>query len=141
MSSSRARQQGLSSAFGYDEVVSRQRLTVVTAAALLACVPAAVSCTSSCTTSDVPAFEVRVADARTRQAICDADVVVRDGAFVSVTPMIGCFRNGPGERAGHYVVHVARDGYVAQDVELTISENECHVNAQHVTVNLEPAPP
>lgn len=119
--------------------MTRAGVGCLLAAVALSGTPALISC-SSCTAQDVPAFLVQVKDARTGQAICDAEVVAHDGAF-TVKNVEGCLHYGPGERPGHYIAHVARDGYVPQDTQLLVLANSCHVNAQQVTVNLEPASP
>ncbi len=115
------------------------------AAALVAVwsvVPTTVGC-SSCTMEADDAFVLTVTDAQTGAPICDAVVDVTDGAFMRspkstpVSPV--CVYQGPSERAGHYTIHVAHPGYVSQDTDVTISQNQCHVNDQKVKIALVPS--
>jgi hypothetical protein len=105
--------------------------------------PTMVGC-SSCTTEADDAFVLTVTDAKTGAPICDAVVNVTDGPFMTsprstpVSPV--CVYQGPSERAGHYAIHVSHPGYVSQDTEVTISQDQCHVVGQKVKMELMPSP-
>ena len=119
-----------------------RRFAHVLAMCAAAASSALVSCGTSCTEDARTSFGFGLKDARTRALICDADVTARDGSYAErLFPVKGgCSYQGPVERSGHYFIHIARDGYLPQDVEVTVARDECHVIPESFFVDLVPTP-
>ena len=97
-----------------------------------------------CTAIAVDALVVTVVDSSSGQRLCDATVIVIDGAFAQALPpfpaVSECTYSGPTERAGQYEVRVTRSGYVpASMTNVRVTADECHVIPVKLTVSLRPA--
>ena len=84
---------------------------------------------------------VQVVDAASGTALAEGSTMtLRDGDYVETTSesFDGRTLVGAGERAGTYIITVAREGYhswVLTDVEVT--EDECHVDPVSLLAELE----
>ena len=97
-----------------------------------------------CTAIAVDALVVTVVDSSSGQRLCDATVIVIDGAFTQALPpfpaVSECTYSGPTERAGQYEVRVTRSGYVpASMTNVRVTADECHVIPVKLTVSLRAA--
>ncbi|HEU4410255.1 MAG TPA: carboxypeptidase-like regulatory domain-containing protein [Polyangiaceae bacterium] len=100
-----------------------------------------------CDLSAKESLTLNVSDER-GAAVCDATVVVRDGAFERQlfgleAPGGTCFWHGLAERPGTYEVTVAKDGYetvIYPNVEVDMEADGCHVDAARLDVRLVPKP-
>lgn len=92
---------------------------------------------STCTANAPDAFVLEINDRETGASICDADVVVEDGAFHE-TLSKSCHPAEARERPGSYTVKISRQGYVSRTVSIAVTSDECHVRTRAVTVELEP---
>jgi hypothetical protein len=113
------------------------------AAALLA---VALGCTQGpdCDAAAVFGVSVTVRDGHTMALVCDAVVTVTDGTFVErlqgghqPPPFPACGYFDVPERPGTYQVLAVRNGYLPAVVDdVTVTQGQCHVNPQSVTVTL-----
>ncbi|HEU4411800.1 MAG TPA: carboxypeptidase-like regulatory domain-containing protein [Polyangiaceae bacterium] len=102
--------------------------------------------TPECDTSAALSFLVDLRD-EAGAPVCDARVVVRDGAFVqelrpSPAPGASCFWDGPAERPGSYEVTISKPGYetiVLPSVVVTKAAGACHVTPAKIEAQLAPA--
>ena len=110
------------------QFLRRQDALLLLGSVLLGSV-ASPSCSSNCTEQSVYGLNIRVADKASGTAICDAVVIATDGKYSEKLLQHGapdCVYVGAGERAGTYNVTAARDGYVANGVQVRVTEDECH---------------
>lgn len=120
------------------QFLRRQDALLLLGSVLLGSV-ASPSCSSNCTEQSVYGLNIRVADKASGTAICDAVVIATDGKYSEKLLQHGapdCVYVGAGERAGTYNVTAARDGYVANGVQVRVTEDECHVVGQTATITL-----
>jgi hypothetical protein len=97
-----------------------------------------------CTAIAVDALVVTVVDSASGQRLCDATVIVIDGAFTQALrpfpTVTECTYSGPTERPGQYEVRVTRSGYVpATMTNVRVTADECHVIPVKLTVSLRAA--
>jgi hypothetical protein len=97
-----------------------------------------------CTAIAVDALVVTVVDGASGQRLCDATVIVIDGAFTQALrpfpAVTECTYSGPTERAGQYEVRVTRSGYIpATMTNVRVTADECHVIPVRLTVTLRAA--
>jgi hypothetical protein len=99
-----------------------------------------------CTLDARPGIRVRVLRRSDRTSLCDADVVIHDGAFEERLYALGtgsCAYSGAVERSGVYRIDIRRAGYVPAVVDgvlVTTDEDNCHVVLAEVSVTLDTNP-
>ena len=83
------------------------------------------------------ALSIEIADADSGERICDASVTLEiDGKS---TPLAKLCPYGGGTGGGRYKISVARDGYEATSLEVSVAADECAVPVtRDVTIRLEP---
>lgn len=98
----------------------------------------------SCTAEGKHGIIVRVRDAATGAGICDAVVVVRDGAYNARLTPVACSYVGAGERPGVYSVEVLHPLYVRRDLAgVAVADGgTCdHVITREIAIDLEKSIP
>ncbi len=128
------------------QLLASPPLVAPIAVALLALLGGGPSCQmQGCTEEAVNGLSVRVLDAATDQPICDAKVTATDGAhseLLSLFPGSQCVYSGATERAGTYQITVERNGYLSATRDsVTVTEDDCHVDPQVLTLELTPQTP
>lgn len=121
---------------GGSSLISRRLIVCALASSI-----AGAGCSKYCTTEDRVSFFIEVQDAKTRELICDADIVARDGNYeLKLKP--SCLYAGPVERPGVYTTRVERRGYLPAMLEIDIgSKDECdHVTSRNILVSLDVDP-
>jgi len=97
---------------------------------------------TACTEEARSGITLTVKHAITNADICDATVIATQGSFTeTVQPSGGspCTYAGLYERAGTYRVEVRKAGFItATEDNVTVTEDECHVNTVVRTVLLTP---
>jgi hypothetical protein len=103
-----------------------------------------------CTREARPSLQVTVLDAESGRPVCDAQVAVTtlDGSFEEMLTAPGpgvegstCTYFGPYERPGNFLVMASREGYqLAQQSDVGVGRDECHVQTVEVTLVLRATP-
>jgi len=105
------------------------------------------SCNSSdddaqvvCTEEFVYGLSVQVRDATTNGIIVNnITVTAKEGSYTEELKFLFDTFLGAGERAGNYTLMVVADGYENFTSEvITVSEDECHVIGESVSIRLQP---
>ena len=88
-----------------------------------------------------------VADAKTGELLCDAIVTLKQNGHpdevvegVYVTDNTKCSYPGAFERSGDFDVVATKAGYAAASQKVTVTQGECHVDSQTVTLKLASTP-
>lgn len=103
-----------------------------------------------CTREARSSLQVTVLDAVTGRPVCDAAVAVTalNGNLTEMLATPGptvdsstCNYFGPYERPGTFLVMAGREGYqTAQQSDVAVTRDECHVQTVEVTLRLQPTP-
>ena len=96
---------------------------------------------TNCLDYALSALSVRVVDA-TGEDVCDARVVATEGNYVEQLTAAphehgGCGYSGARERGGHYTV-TATWNSTAQQSDIEVGSDDCHVIPERVTLELQP---
>jgi hypothetical protein len=73
--------------------------------------------------------------------ICDASVVAQNGSDVTMLMGFGgteCTYAGPYERSGTFTVTASKPGFQPATMTATVTQGECHVDGQAMTLTLVP---
>lgn len=95
-----------------------------------------------CTTEFVYGLNLTVLDGQGGPAAQGATGIAIDGAYSETLMVLEPETMvGAGERAGTYDITVTKPGYVTWSADdVTVTENECHVNPVTLQANLIPVP-
>ncbi len=98
---------------------------VAVALAAIACDDLGIICTAQATAG----LQVRVTNAQTGAAICDAVVTATDGQYSETLMVFGCRYYGAYERVGTYAVRAERSGFEPRTVTgvmVVMNSGPCH---------------
>jgi hypothetical protein len=95
----------------------------------------AAACGTPCLDYAAAGLEIRVVD-ESDAAVCDVDIVIRDGTYEEVPEVLNCSWSGAWERLGNYTIYAYRGNRLLTSKTARVrDEDSCgHVHTQEVTL-------